>query len=109
MNFSSPLAGDFSRLAPAASPVEVPGGGVSQTIDTHGTTVIAVKYRDGVLNVADRRATAGMGVMYDRAEKILPLDDHTLIAISGSFAKQLRSGAICGTRSNTTRAASCSQ
>ena len=40
-------------------------------VDTHGTTVIAVKYKDGVLNVADRRATAGMGVMYDRAEKIL--------------------------------------
>jgi proteasome beta subunit len=30
-----------------------------------------------------------MGVMYDRAEKILPLDDHTLIAISGSFAKAI--------------------
>lgn len=60
--------------------------------DTHGTTVIAVKYRDGVLNVADRRATAGMGVMYDRAEKILALDDHTLIAISGSFAKAIEIG-----------------
>lgn len=57
--------------------------------DTHGTTVIAVKYREGVLNVADRRATAGMGIMYDRAEKILPLDDHTLISISGSFAKSI--------------------
>lgn len=92
MNFSSPLAGDFSRLVPAAPTVEVPSGGVSQTLDTHGTTVIAVKYRDGVLNVADRRATAGMGVMYDRAEKILPLDDHTLIAISGSFAKAIEIG-----------------
>jgi proteasome beta subunit len=61
-------------------------------VDTHGTTVIAVKYKDGVLNVADRRATAGMGVMYDRAEKILPLDDHTLIAISGSFAKAIEIG-----------------
>ena len=25
--------------------------------------------------------------MYDRSEKILPLDDHTLVSISGSFAK----------------------
>jgi len=82
--------GDFSRLVPAqAVPTSAPSGGISTDIDTHGTTVIAVKYNGGVLNVADRRATAGMGVMYDRAEKILPLDDHTLIAISGSFAKAI--------------------
>jgi proteasome beta subunit len=97
MNFEHTYAGDFSRLVPAAPKFEVPAhatsGGVSQhVVDTHGTTVIAVKYKDGVLNVADRRATAGMGVMYDRAEKILPLDDHTLIAISGSFAKAIEIG-----------------
>jgi len=86
MNFSSHSAGDFSRLVPLPPVVNVPSGGVASTLDTHGTTVIAVKYNEGVLNVADRRATAGFGVMYDRAEKILPLDDHTLIAISGSFA-----------------------
>lgn len=57
--------------------------------ETHGTTVIAVKYREGVLNVADRRATAGGGVMYDHADKIFPLDDHTLLAVSGSFAVSL--------------------
>jgi proteasome beta subunit len=94
LNFNP--SGDFSRIAPLSS-LDVPqqpgaqsqNGGTSSLIDTHGTTVIAVKYRDGVLNLADRRATAGMGVMYDRAEKILPLDDHTLVAISGSFAKAI--------------------
>ena len=58
-------------------------------IDTHSTTVIAVKYKDGIINVADRRATAGYTVMYDQAEKVLALDDHTLISISGSFAKSI--------------------
>ncbi len=97
-------SGDFSRLdsakpqaslsaphaaRPAAPRTEAPAGGVSQNIDTHGTTVIAVKYKDGVLNVADRRATAGMSVMFDRSEKILALDDHTLVSISGSFAKAI--------------------
>lgn len=89
MNNSFHAPGDFSRLVSLSPHAEVPQGGVSTSIDTHGTTVIAVKYRDGVLNVADRRATAGMGVMFDRAEKILPLDDHTLVAISGSFAKAI--------------------
>lgn len=55
----------------------------------HGTTVIAVKYKDGVINVGDRRATGGFAIMYDKAEKILSLDDHTLIAISGAFSKAM--------------------
>lgn len=75
------------------------GQGVSESLSssltphdlplTHGTTVIAVKYDQGVLNVGDRRATANMAIMFDRAEKVMPLDDHTLIAISGSFARAL--------------------
>jgi proteasome beta subunit len=86
MNTFSP--GDFSRLVSLPTPPSSQAAADS-TFDTHGTTVIAVKYKDGVLNVADRRATAGMGVMYDRAEKILALDDHTLLSISGSFATSI--------------------
>ena len=62
------------------------GAGV---VDTHGTTVIAVKFDQGVLNVGDRRATANFAVMYDKAEKVLPIDDYTLLAISGSFARAM--------------------
>ncbi len=58
-------------------------------IDTHGTTVIAVKYNGGVVNVGDRRATANFSVMYDKAEKVLPLDDYILLSVSGSFAKAM--------------------
>lgn len=62
------------------------GAGV---VDTHGTTVIAVKYDKGVINVGDRRATANFAIMYDKAEKVLPIDDYTLLAISGSFARAM--------------------
>ena len=55
-------------------------------IGVHGTTVIAVKFREGVLNIADRRATSSNFIMYEEAEKILTLDDGTLIAIAGSYA-----------------------
>jgi proteasome beta subunit len=57
--------------------------------DTHGTTVLAVRYDAGVLMLADRRATAGNLIMFDMAEKIMALDDATLMAISGSFARAL--------------------
>src|SRR5512135_2098491 len=77
-------------LAPPVPPIDTGHHSpVSRPLDTHGTTVIAVKYKDGVINVGDRRATANFAVMYDRAEKVLPIDDYTLLAISGSFARAL--------------------
>ena len=51
-----------------------------------GTTVIAVRYQDGILIAGDRRATAGTSVMYDRAEKVLSIDEYSVLAISGSPA-----------------------
>src|SRR5579884_109194 len=100
------LAGDFWSLLEksghpithpvAASPARPndshigPGVGAGAgVVDTHGTTVIAVKFNQGVLNVGDRRATANFAVMYDKAEKVLPIDDYTLLAISGSFARAM--------------------
>lgn len=57
--------------------------------ETHGTTVLALRYKDGVLMLADRRATAGNLIMFDQAEKIMGLDDTTILAISGSFARSI--------------------
>ncbi len=59
------------------------------TIETHGTTVLALKYDKGILNLGDRRATASNYIMYDKAEKVFALDDDTLVAISGSFARSV--------------------
>ncbi len=47
------------------------------------TTILAMKYRDGVLVAGDRRATAGNMVMYDRTDKVLELDRHCVMAIAG--------------------------
>jgi len=63
-----------------------PPRGVSEV---HGTTVLALKFKGGILNLGDRRATAANYVMYDRADKVMPLDDHTLVAISGSYARSI--------------------
>jgi proteasome beta subunit len=52
----------------------------------HSTTVVVVRYRDGVMIAGDRRATAGTSVIYDRAEKVLQIDEHSVLAISGSPA-----------------------
>lgn len=57
--------------------------------EVHGTTVLALRFDGGVLNLADRRATAGNLIMYDHAEKIFALDDTTVVAISGAFARSV--------------------
>ncbi len=57
--------------------------------EVHGTTVLALRCKEGVVTLADRRATAGNLIMYDQADKIFPLDDATVVAISGAFARSV--------------------
>ena len=87
-------AGDLWELLersghPLTRPLPAASAAGNSGFDTHGTTVIAVKYDGGVISVGDRRATANFAIMYDRAEKVLPIDDYTLLAISGSFARAM--------------------
>jgi len=58
-------------------------GHTAQPTITQGTTVLALKYRDGVLVAGDRRATAGNMVMYDRTDKVLEIDRYCVMAIAG--------------------------
>lgn len=57
--------------------------------ETHGTTVLAFRFDQGVVLIADRRATMGNLIMYEHAEKILALDDTTVVAVSGAYARSL--------------------
>jgi len=79
---------EFAELIREFTPVpaQTPG---DPHFETHGTTVIALRFDQGVVTLADRRATAGNLIMYDLAEKIMALDDRTVVAISGAFAKSV--------------------
>ncbi|MBS1715647.1 MAG: proteasome subunit alpha [Armatimonadetes bacterium] len=63
-----------------------------QDFQVHGTTVLALRYDEGILVLADRRATMGNLIMYEHAEKILPLDDTVVVAISGAYARSIEIG-----------------
>ena len=87
---SSGAAGDFpgllrrkGLLGPATiSPI--PQGGTQKTWQqTEATTILAFKFSGGVLVAGDRRATAGNTVVYDRADKVLEIDRHSIMAIAG--------------------------
>ena len=81
----TPLAKPFSELV-AGSLIT---GKVQHDVETHGTTVLALRFKEGVVIFADRRATIGNLIMFEQAEKIMPLDDLTVVAISGSFARSI--------------------
>jgi proteasome beta subunit len=51
---------------------------------SHGTTVVAVRYADGVVMAGDRRATAGNLISHRRMEKVFPADRHSGVAIAGA-------------------------
>ncbi len=55
----------------------------------HGTTVLALTYRDGVLLAGDRRATMGNVIAQRDLEKVHPADDHTAVAFAGSVGLAL--------------------
>ena len=63
-----------------------PQGSVSQPqawIPTQATTILAFKFLGGVLVAGDRRAIAGNTVVYDRVDKVLEIDRHSIMAIAG--------------------------
>src|SRR5688572_7464681 len=51
---------------------------------THGTTVIAIRYGDGVVMAGDRRATSGHLISHRTMEKVYPADRHSGVAIAGA-------------------------
>jgi proteasome beta subunit len=58
-------------------------GGNPAFVPTESTTILAFKFAGGVLVAGDRRATAGNTVVYDRADKVLEIDRHSIMAIAG--------------------------
>ena len=50
----------------------------------HGTTVVALRYADGVVMAGDRRATAGNVIAHHAMEKVFPADRHSAVAIAGT-------------------------
>jgi proteasome beta subunit len=82
--------GDFTDLLQARglyagrAPVgSQPAMAAGLPVQTQATTILGFKFADGVLIAGDRRATAGNIVVYDRADKVLEIDSHSVMAIAG--------------------------
>lgn len=58
--------------------------GARETVIPHGTTVVAVRYADGVIMAGDRRATSGNFISHRSIEKVFPADRWSGVAIAGA-------------------------
>jgi proteasome, beta subunit, bacterial type len=56
---------------------------------SHGTTVLGLKYADGVIMAGDRRATAGYTVADSKMRKVFAADDYSAIAIAGAAGQAI--------------------
>ncbi|MGQ0520298.1 MAG: proteasome subunit beta [Actinomycetota bacterium] len=63
---------------------ESPRFEVDEATVTHATTIVAVRYADGVVMAGDRRATAGSTIAHRNMEKVYPADRHSGVAIAGA-------------------------
>mgnify|MGYP001812215422 CR=1 FL=1 len=48
------------------------------------TTILALRWADGIVMAGDRRATAGNVIAHRRVKKVYPADDRSAVAISGT-------------------------
>jgi proteasome beta subunit len=79
-SFMDVLRRQSPQLVPVlAAPSAEPGAEVP-----HGTTVLALRYRDGVVMAGDRQATAGFQIASRRIDKIFKCDDLSGIGIAGA-------------------------
>ncbi|HEX5937883.1 MAG TPA: proteasome subunit beta [Actinomycetota bacterium] len=68
------------RQRPEALPPGVPVG-----VDVpQGTTVLGLRFADGIVMAGDRRATAGYTIADAKMKKVFPADDFSAIAIAGA-------------------------
>jgi proteasome beta subunit len=79
----------FADLLRRVSPHSLPGAGLddhsAESIDiVHATTVLAIRFAEGVVMAGDRRATAGYMIASRRIEKVFPADDYSGVAIAGA-------------------------
>ena len=50
----------------------------------HGTTVVALRFAEGIVMAGDRRATEGHAIAHRAMEKVFPADRYSAVAIAGA-------------------------
>jgi proteasome beta subunit len=85
--YLTPGSSSFTDFLRAQAPELLPGRRVpagGEVPAPHGTTVVALTYRGGVLIAGDRRATQGNLIAQRDMEKVFVTDDYSAVGIAGT-------------------------
>jgi proteasome beta subunit len=93
-SFVELLEAEYPKLMPNASGWFAGTGELPPT--AHGTTVLGLRYNDGVLVAGDRLATAGYQVASRDIEKVFATDGHSLMAIAGAAGPAIEMARLLG-------------
>lgn len=76
-------------MEPLGGAATVPGGSAEPISSPHGTTVVALRYADGVVMAGDRRAVEGYSIADNRMDKVFMADEHSVVGIAGVAGQAL--------------------
>jgi proteasome beta subunit len=88
--FHQPGVGSFADFLGMHAPEMLPGrrslgqGGPGSVDAPHGTTIVAVTFRGGVVMAGDRRATMGNIIAQRDIEKVFQADEYSCVGIAGT-------------------------
>ncbi|MFN2526221.1 MAG: proteasome subunit beta [Actinomycetota bacterium] len=75
----------FSEMLKTQAPDVLPEKHTPGTLQvSEGTTVLALRYTEGVIVAGDRRATEGFQIAHRSIEKVFPADQMSAVAIAGA-------------------------
>ncbi|MCY7366510.1 MAG: proteasome subunit beta [Frankiaceae bacterium] len=86
-HFTATGSSSFTEFLSAAAPdllpsrLTLPAGTVEAP---HGTTIVAVTHKSGVVMAGDRRATMGNVIAQRDIEKVFPADEYSVVGIAGT-------------------------
>src|SRR5438067_13610993 len=79
-----PSFSELLRRAGEGLPPPIQAAGEVPVQVTHGTTIVAIKYAEGVIMAGDRRATEGYSIAHRAIEKVFPADRYPGVSIAGA-------------------------
>nr|WP_281497275.1 proteasome subunit beta [Ornithinimicrobium sp. F0845] len=85
----APRGSSFTEFLRMRAPELLPGSGAGRGSDgqvdaPHGTTIVTLTFRGGVLVAGDRRATMGTFIANRDIEKVFAADDYSAVGIAGT-------------------------
>lgn len=80
---SNPSFFDLVRQAGTDPLGRSPGEGDAPIVAPHGTTVVALRFAEGVVVAGDRRAVEGYAIADSKMDKVFPADERSVVGIAG--------------------------